>query len=423
MPPLGRGRSVEQDAGRPDPRRRAVLLGGVGAVAGAGLAAGCSAANPGANTTGGPASVGTGGFGAPGPGRTVAFRGEHQAGVVTPPPPFATVIGLALAEGADRDTCRRLMRVLTDDVEALASARPPVTDLEPELAEVPSMLTVTVGVGPGFYAAADLGADRPDWLRPLPHFAIDRLEDRWGQSDLVLQVCADSPVAVAHAQRRLVVGVDPLARQVWVQRGFREPLTDQRPGLPFRNLFGQVDGTVQPDVAGDESGALWLGASAPRGLAGGTSMVVRRIAMDLERWDRVDRTARENAIGRDLRTGAPLTGGSPSAPPDLTATDAIGFHVIDDASHVRRAMATEPHERILRRPYSFDDVPAPGSRSDSGLLFISFQADPVRQYVPIQRRLAEADLLNLWTTPVGSAVYAVLPGPRPGEHLAQELLD
>ena len=41
----------------------------------------------------------------------------------------------------------------------------------------------------------------------------------------------------------------------------------------------------------------------------------------------------------------------------------------------------------------------------------------------IDRRaaLAEADLLNTWTTPVGSAVFAIPRGARPGEVLAQDL--
>jgi dye decolorizing peroxidase len=150
--------------------------------------------------------------------------------------------------------------------------------------------------------------------------------------------------------------------------------------------------------------------------------VLRRIAMDLDAWDRADRTARENAVGRRLSNGAPLTGKVASDPPDLDARDALGFPVIDPASHVRRAMPAEPHENILRRPYSYDDPPPAGRRSDSGLVFVAFQADPIRQFVPIQRRLAEADLLNLWTTPVGSAVYGVLPGARDGEHLGQALL-
>ena len=36
-------------------------------------------------------------------------------------------------------------------------------------------------------------------------------------------------------------------------------------------------------------------------------------------------------------------------------------------------------------------------------------------------RLAELDLLNLWTTPIGSAVFAVLPGAQEGEVLGQAL--
>ncbi len=225
---------------------------------------------------------------------------------------------------------------------------------------------------------------------------------------------------MAHAQRRLVVGVDPLARQVWVQRGFREPLTDQRPGLPFRNLFGQVDGTVQPDVAGDESARCGSGRPHP-GSGGWDGHGRARIAMDLERGPgRPHRPGRTPSDGTCAR--APADGRVAIGPPDLTATDAIGFHVIDDASHV-----VEPW-RPSRTSGSCGG-PTPSTTrlhreaGATAALFISFQADPVRQYVPIQRRLAEADLLNLWTTPVGNAVYAVLPGPRPGEHLAQELLD
>lgn len=47
----------------------------------------------------------------------------------------------------------------------------------------------------------------------------------------------------------------------------------------------------------------------------------------------------------------------------------------------------------------------------------------MRQLVPVQRRLAEQDLLNIWTTPVGSVVAAALPGCREGEYLGQRVLD
>lgn len=73
----------------------------------------------------------------------------------------------------------------------------------------------------------------------------------------------------------------------------------------MRNLFGQVDGTVQPDVAGLDADLLWSLDGAPAWLRGGSSVVVRRIEMDLDGWDRVDRLSRENSIGRRLATGAP----------------------------------------------------------------------------------------------------------------------
>ena len=85
-------------------------------------------------------------------------------------------------------------------------------------------------------------------------------------------------------------------------------------------------------------------------------------------------------------------------------------------------MPAEPHERILRAPYSYDDPPVGTARTNTGLVFVAFQADPVHAFVPIQRRLAEADLMNIWTTPIGSSVYAVLPGARAGETLGQALL-
>jgi len=403
------------------PARRTVLLSGVAGLAGAGALAGVAAAAAGA-----PADRAVSAH--PGPSattRALGFRGRRQAGIVEPPQPYAAFLALDLAPGADADAVRRLFTVWTDDIERLMGGRAPLTDLEPELAEVPASLTVTLGVGPGVVTAA--GAPMPTWLRPLPAFpTIDRLQDRWSGGDLVLQICADSPVTVAHAQRKLLTGAGDLATLRWVQRGFREPYATAGSGLPFRNLFGQVDGTVQPSTTGPDDALIWQPSGAdPAWTAHGSAMVVRRIGMRLDIWDQVDRLSRENAIGRRLDTGAPVTapdGAPATTPADLHATDELGFTVIDDFAHLRRAHATTPEERFLRRPYSYDDAPEPGELSQSGLIFVTFQADPVRQFVPVQARLAEADLLNLWTVPVGSAVFAVLPGALPGEILGQGLL-
>ncbi|MGB3184544.1 MAG: hypothetical protein WBB15_01620 [Ornithinimicrobium sp.] len=60
---------------------------------------------------------------------------------------------------------------------------------------------------------------------------------------------------------------------------------------------------------------------------------------------------------------------------------------------MRRAAATTRGEQFLRRPYTYQDID--GSDVRTGLVFVTYQADPVRQFVPVQQRLAEADLMNL----------------------------
>ncbi|MEV4752633.1 peroxidase, partial [Streptosporangium sp. NPDC049248] len=93
-----------------------------------------------------------------------------------------------------------------------------------------------------------------------------------------------------------------------------------------------------------------------------------------------------------------------------------------EQAHIRRAHVADPGMRILRRVYNYDEGLTPDGRADSGLLFASYQADIARQFIPIQRRLAEADLLNEWTTPIGSAVFTIPPGCSPGGWIGDTLL-
>lgn len=397
----------------PEPGRRAMF---VAALASAGTLAGCTeavapapAGSTPAGAPGGPATAPAGGIG--------RFRDPRQPGIRGRVQPYAAFVAVDLARGAGRTELRRLLTIWSDDIERLMGGRPPLTDPEPELARHTAGLTVTVGVGPRPVRLARGPDAVPDWLGPLPAYAIDQLQERWTGGDLLLQICADSPTTLHHAARRLTIGVRDLAPVRWVQRGFREPLDTGENLVGMRNLFGQVDGTVNPD----DDGFVFAGADAPDWLVDGSSLVLRRIQMNLDKWEQADRVARENAIGRRLTDGAPITGGSERDIPDFEATDALGFHVVDDAAHVRRARAAAPRESILRRPYSYDDGhDDPGA--DAGLLFVSYQVDPLAQFDPIQKRLAEADLLNLWTTPIGSAVFAVLPGIGDDPHLGAALL-
>lgn len=353
---------------------------------------------------------------------TVPFRGAHQSGVATPPQAVAAIAALDLAPTTDREALVRLMRIWTDDAERLMAGRPGLADTEPELATVPARLTVTVGFGPAVFVAAGLEHLRPAWLAPLPAFAVDRLEDAWSGGDLVLQVCADDPVTVSHALRVLVRGARTFATVRWVQRGFRNAPGTVPPGTTVRNLMGQLDGTrnLVPGTADDA--LIWSSSAGLPWLTGGTSMVLRRIEMNLDTWEALDRAGREAVIGRRLDTGAPLTGTDERDEPDLDAVNALGLPVISDIAHIRRARTSDPTHRFLRRVYSYDDVSGPGGRPSSGLLFVTFQADVAAQFTPVQARLAEVDHLNLWTTPVGSAVFVVPPGCGPGESLGHTLL-
>ena len=127
-------------------------------------------------------------------------------------------------------------------------------------------------------------------------------------------------------------------------------------------------------------------------------------------------------MGRTLRDGAPLTGTSESDEPDFDAKTAIGFPVIPAFAHIRRARG-DGAERIFRRAYNYDERPGGSGVSESGLLFVAFQADVARQFVPMQQRLDELDLLNEWTVPVGSAVFAIPPGCTEKGYIGETLLD
>ena len=339
----------------------------------------------------------------------VPFFGVHQAGVDTEPQARVTFVALGLLPGVDRAALRRMMRILTDDAARLTQGQAALADSEPELAVVPARLTVTFGFGQGLVAVA--GGEAPGWLKPLPAFTIDRLQPEWSDGDLLLQIAADDPMTVAHATRMLLKDLRSFATVRWVQSGFRRSAGSEKPGTTMRNLFGQVDGTANPVVGTvDFDGLVWAPADNPRWMAGGTGFVLRRISMDLDKWDGLDRSGRESTVGRTLATGAPLTGTKEHDEPDFTATTALGFPVIPEYSHLRRARSEDRTQRIHRRGYNYDDAPSGAGVSNSGLLFASFQADVDAQFVPIQTRLDTLDLLNQWTTPIGSAVFAIPPG-------------
>ena len=351
---------------------------------------------------------------------TVEFFGSHQAGIETDPQGHVTLVALTLDDAVDRAALGRMMRILTGDAARLTRGMGALADSEPELAVVPAHLTITFGFGQDLVIRAS--GESPQWLRPLPAFTVDRLDPAWTGGDLLLQIAADDPMTVTHATRMLLKDLRSFATVRWLQKGFRRAPGSEKPGTTMRNLFGQVDGTANPVPGTEDFDTLvWNAADNPPWLDGGTGFVLRRINMDLDKWDRLDRSGRESAVGRTLTNGAPLTGRDERDDPDFEATTSLGFPVIPEYSHLRRARSENRTERIVRRGYNYDDSPAGADVSNSGLLFVSYQADVDRQFVPVQRRLDELDLLNQWITPIGSAVFAIPPGCSVGGYIGDTL--
>jgi dye decolorizing peroxidase len=354
--------------------------------------------------------------------QTEPFYGTHQSGVATAPQAYTTLIAFDLRpEHRNPDSLRSVMKLWSADAARLTQGLPALADTEPELAAVPARLTVTVGYGQELFAAVGLEGVQPATLAPLPPFAIDRLEFRWSGGQLLLQVCADSLLAVSHACRVLTKNVRSVTTVRWMQRGFRNPPRSAAPGASMRNLMGQVDGTVNLNAPAQLDGLVWDDGRRQPWFAGGTVLVLRRIRAEMDTWDELDRGSKELAVGRRLDTGAPLTGRHEADEPDLTAA-VNGITVIPENSHIAMAHHRTESEQFLRRPYNYDDTPGPGQITDSGLLFLAYQRDPAVQFVPVQQRLADFDALNPWITPVGSAMFAILPGIREGQYLGEQML-
>jgi dye decolorizing peroxidase len=399
----------------PSLRRRALLLGGAAVAVGGGTAAALVARDDDREV--GPLAV------APVGAETVPFHGVHQPGIETlPAQAHAVFLGFDLNPGSGPAEVGRLMRLLSDDAARLMSGRAPLAAEDQELPALPSRLTVTFGFGPGLFDAIGRAGECPAVIGELPAFPTDRLDPRWSGGDLLLQVCSDDPVPLSYAVRRLVRDARSIASVRWIQRGFNPARGSEPAGATPRNLFGQRDGSANPAPGSTElAETVWV-RDGPSWLVGGSMLVLRRIRMDLDIWDDFGRAGKEMAVARRLDTGGPVTGGSEFDDVDPRAVDERGMPIVAASAHGVRAKARTPAERMLRRGYSYDDGPTPDGATDAGQLFAAYQADAATAFVPVQARLAESDVMNLWITHVGSAAFVIPPGCADGGFVGRDLL-
>lgn len=363
----------------------------------------------------------------------VPFYGTYQAGILTPVQNHIQLVAFDVQTDR-RDELIDLLRRWTRACSRLAAGLslgesdsqyvPPEDTGEAEGLSA-SHLTFTFGCGASLFAGDRFGIahKRPAALRDLPIFDLDQLDDKWSGGDLIVQICADDQQVVFHALRNLTRIGRGVVKIRWTQAGFqRSKAADATGGTP-RNLFGFKDGTGNPDLTKNkvrnkhlfyqwQDGSPWL--------TNGTFLVVRRIQMHLEVWDRTILKEQERTFGRERASGAPLgsTNEFASVTPDQRTLH--GETQLPADSHTAVAHGTGK-EQLLRRSYSYQaGVNETTGALDAGLLFVSFQRSP-DQFITIQKRLAASDRLNEYITHRGSALFACFGGIQKGGYIGDAL--
>ncbi|HCA86614.1 MAG TPA: deferrochelatase/peroxidase EfeB [Streptomyces sp.] len=403
-------------------RRR--LLGTAGAAGAAGIAAGTTGGAIGAVAVqDDPTALTTVGSTA------VMFHGKHQAGITTAAQARGHLVAFDLGPGAGRKAAAALLRRWSGTAERLTAGRTATDDTGVALDAGPSSLTVTFGFGRSFFGRTGLADQLPAALDPLPDFSSDALDPERGNGDLWVQLGADDALVAFHALRALQKDAAGTARVRWQMTGFNRSAGATARPLTARNLMGQVDGTNNPRPADEDFDERIFvpaggGEKEPAWMEGGSYAVVRRIRMLLDDWEELPLGEQERVIGRRKSDGAPLTGGTETTPLDLERTGPDGKAVIPANAHARIA-APEANggAAMLRRPYSYHDGFDEKGVPDAGLLFICWQADPLKGFVPVQRKLDRGDALSPFIRHEASGLFAVPGGCEPGGYVGRSLLE
>lgn len=357
--------------------------------------------------------------------QAIPFYGKRQSGVTTPiqRQVYFAVLDLATE---DLETIRGIFKSWTtyiarmmqgELVEAYKSnTMLPPTDTGEAVGMGTERLTITVGVSPTFLDKLKLTSKKLPELEDLPKFARDQLQEDFTGGDICIQACAEDAQVAFHAVRNLLrKGREHLTLK-WSQTGYAA-ITSQ--GSTPRNLFGFKDGTANVTSQDDFDRVIWC--DQENWMKNGTYLIVRRVQMHLETWDRTSLKEQENTFGRHRDSGAPLGAVDEFDPVDLELKDDKGNLVIPEDCHVR--LAKEVGEDIYRRAFSYANGIDPRTgQFDAGLLFISFQKDP-QQFIKVQKNLGTKDKLNEYITHVGSGLFAILPGVEEGGYLGQSLFE
>lgn len=355
---------------------------------------------------------------------TYPFYGEHQQGIITPQQTYVYFLVLDLATES-LDEVREVFKTWTTYAARLTQGKnvkeyaknhfvPPADTGEADDLSAYG-LTLTFGVSPSFLQKLGLQDKAPKELKDLPLFPRDQLKEEFSGGDICIQSCANDAQVAFHAVRQLVRVARANVTMKWSQAGFIS--ADKATDTP-RNLFGFKDGTANANTVKDLDGQVWV--DQPNWLKGGSYLIVRKIVMHLETWDRTSYKEQERTFGRHRISGAPIGEKEEFAPLDLDKLNHHGKPMIPTDSH--SALAHKTGKQMLRRAYSYSDGINPRTgQFDSGLLFICYQKDP-EQFITIQNALGNVDRLNEYITHIGSGLFACFGGVKEGEFIGQALL-
>ena len=374
---------------------------------------------------------------------TYAFRGAHQAGIITPAQDRLHFAAFDVLTD-DRAELVDLLERWTLAAEQMTAGEPagagavggdvrlPPDDTGEALDLPASGLTITFGFGPSLFRDAE-GRDRfgiadrqPDALRDLPHFPGDFLDPARSGGDLCVQACADDPQVAVHAVRNLArIGFGTVSVR-WSQLGFGRTSTTSTSQSTPRNLFGFKDGTA--NVKAEE-------APPSTSTCGWADDDGRRLA----RRRLLPRRPPDHDDHRGLGPPAARRPGGVRRPHQGHRGAAVGRRG-DDRARLRHARQQRPAgdprptptsassipsahggARMLRRGYNFVDGSNALGGLDAGLFFIAYVRDPGTHFVPVQLAMSKNDALSEYLKVTGSALFAVPPGVGPGEHVGQSL--
>lgn len=411
----------EEAAGAAPLSRRALLHGAGGLVVGAagGLLVGSTLPQ---NPADPPRPDATAGGGSASRGVPVPAAGEHQAGVARPatPQPHALLAVHDLgdpAAPADLAAVRGALAAMGRRILELADPGRYDDSVTPD---GPGDLVVAVGLGPRILTAIDPGLPG---AASLPLFRGDERIDaaRLG-GDLLLSVHATDAAILAPVLDAVDAAADTAApgllRRRWTERGFRSP----GEGGVARNPLGYLDGIRVPRSEEELADSVWISPDDDPRAAGGTVLVLRRLALDVARFAAEPETRRDEVIGRRRLSGAPLSGGGMHDDVDLTAKTPEGRYLTPARSHARAAHPSFTASGLmLRRPYAFASPGPAGGQDEAGLLFLSFQRE-LESFTRTQLRLDEVDDLMGYATPTASASFLILPGYDAERPLGSTLL-